>query len=114
MNSKGNCSTTILPHNLDELFHDNYYKTIVLISKRASDIYVDMCNDLKVRTGSFVPITAEYINSDIPSDSNASVVNDQSEITQLYERTPKPHIVASNEFLDGELSFDTSLTVDEV
>ncbi len=76
---------------------DNIYESIVVISKRANQISVDMKEELNQKLSEFAS-----------SNDNLEEVfenREQIEISKHYERLPKPSLVAVDEFLHDKVYF---------
>lgn len=76
---------------------DNLYETIVVISKRANQISVDVKEELNAKLAEFAS-----------SNDNLEEVfenREQIEISKHYERMPKPTLVAIDEFLNDKIYF---------
>ncbi|GGE34369.1 MULTISPECIES: DNA-directed RNA polymerase subunit omega [Sphingobacterium] len=76
---------------------DNLYESIVVISKRANQIAVDMKEELNQKLSEFAS-----------SNDNLEEVfenREQIEISKHYERLPKPTLVAIDEFLHEKVYF---------
>ncbi|MGJ1206542.1 DNA-directed RNA polymerase subunit omega [Sphingobacterium lactis] len=76
---------------------DNLYESIVVISKRANQIAVDMKEELNQKLSEFAS-----------SNDNLEEVfenREQIEISKHYERMPKPTLVAVDEFLHDKVYF---------
>ena len=78
----------------------NIYESVVIISKRANQIAVEIKQDLNKKLAEF----ASY------NDSLEEVFEnrEQIEISKFYERQPKPVLVSVEEFMAGELSYRTA------
>ena len=76
---------------------DNIYESIVVISKRANQIAVDVKEELSGKL-------AEFATS---SDNLEEVFEnrEQIEISKHYERLPKPSLVAIEDFLHDKVYF---------
>lgn len=76
---------------------DNLYESIVVISKRANQIAVDVKEELNAKL-------AEFATS---SDNLEEVFEnrEQIEISKHYERMPKPSLVAIDEFLNDKVYY---------
>jgi len=74
---------------------DNIYESVVIISKRANQISVEMKQDLSKKLAEF----ASY------NDSLEEVFEnrEQIEISRYYEKLPKPTLLATQEFVDGNV-----------
>lgn len=76
---------------------DNIYESIVVISKRANQIAVDVKEELNGKLAEFAT-----------TNDNLEEVfenREQIEISKHYERLPKPSLVAIDEFLSEKVYF---------
>ncbi|NGM63264.1 DNA-directed RNA polymerase subunit omega [Sphingobacterium sp. SGG-5] len=76
---------------------DNLYESIVVISKRANQISVEVKEELNSKLAEFAS-----------SNDNLEEVfenREQIEISKHYERMPKPTLVAIDEFLNDKVYF---------
>ena len=75
----------------------NIYEALVVISKRATYLSVDLKKELHDKLDEFAvnPETIEEITEN----------KEQIEISKFYERLPNPAIIATNEYFDEELHF---------
>ncbi len=76
---------------------DNLYESIVIISKRANQISVDIKEELNQKLSEFAS-----------SNDNLEEVfenREQIEISKHYERMPKPSLVAVDEFLHDKVYY---------
>lgn len=73
----------------------NIYETLSIISKRARQLAVDLKHELNQKLEEFA----------VPTETIEEVVEnkEQIEISKFYERLPNPVIIATQEFMDGEL-----------
>ncbi|GAK90821.1 hypothetical protein JCM19298_92 [Nonlabens ulvanivorans] len=100
-NIKAPAST--ITYNRDKLTNPtgNMYEAISIIAKRAEQINTDVKEELIEKLEEF----ATY------NDSLEEVFEnkEQIEVSKFYERLPKPHQIAVQEWLDGKIYFrDTS------
>ncbi len=74
---------------------DNIYESVSIIAKRSNQIAVEIKQDLNKKLQEF----ASY------NDSLEEVFEnrEQIEISRYYEKLPKPTLLATQEFLDGEI-----------
>lgn len=83
--------------NLQDLWKDtgNIYETVSIIGKRANQISVEIKQDLSKKLAEF----ASY------NDSLEEVFEnrEQIEISRYYEKLPKPTLLATEEYLDGNV-----------
>jgi DNA-directed RNA polymerase subunit K/omega len=75
----------------------NLYESVVVISKRARQIAVNLKEELNNKLAEFAT-TVDNLEEVFEN-------REQIEISKFYERMPKPTNTAIEEFLDGELSF---------
>ncbi|KIO46761.1 MULTISPECIES: DNA-directed RNA polymerase subunit omega [Porphyromonadaceae] len=76
---------------------DNIYEAVAVIGKRANQISVEMKEELSRKLQEF----ASYADNLEEIFEN----REQIEISKYYERIPKPVLIATQEFEDGELYF---------
>lgn len=80
----------------------NIYETVVILSKRANQVSAQIKSDLSKKLAEF----ASY------NDGLDEVYEnrEQIEISRFYEKLPKPSLLATQEFIDGEIYWrDASL-----
>ena len=99
MDIKKNIPNNTVSRKLDALDAPtgNIYESVMVIAKRANQISVEMKQELNRKLAEF-------------STSNDTLEEtfencEQIEISKYYERQPKPVLVATEEFLNGELFF---------
>ena len=75
----------------------NIYESVAIISKRSNQIAVEIKQDLNTKLQEF----ASY------NDSLDEVFEnrEQIEISRYYEKLPKPTLIATQEFLDGNVYY---------
>ena len=75
----------------------NIYESVVVISKRANQISVEIKQDLNKKLAEF----ASY------NDSLEEVFKnrEQIEVSRYYEKLPKPTLLATQEFVDGNIYY---------
>ena len=76
----------------------NIYESINIIARRANQIATELKSEINRKLADF----------STPSDNSVEETfenREQIEISRYYERLPKPAIIATEEFLDGEVSF---------
>lgn len=88
----------LAPKNIHELIvpTGNIYESTVIITKRAKQVATNAKEELDRKLELFESIGEEKD----PLDAQK-----QYEITQFYEKLPKPVVAATKEFLAGELNF---------
>ena len=92
-----------IPNNITRKLVDldretgNVYKSINIIARRANQISTELKTELNRKLADFSS----------PTDTMEETFEnrEQIEISRYYERLPKPAIIATEEFLDGELFF---------
>ena len=75
----------------------NLYETVVVISKRANQIALDLKEELEEKIKEFAPIrdTMEEILEN----------REQIDLARQYEQMPKPSLLATEEFLEDKIYF---------
>ena len=88
-------STKTIDKNLIDAQTDNIYEAISIISKRATQINSDIKKELIDKLDEF----ATY------NDSLEEVFEnkEQIEVSKFYEKLPKPHALAIEEWLEGKI-----------
>ncbi len=89
----------ISAHDIDNLAKKtgNIYQGLVVISKRARQLSVDLKHELHQKLEEFA------ISSDTIEEVSEN--KEQIEISKFYERLPNPVIIATNEFLSDEIYY---------
>ncbi len=75
----------------------NIYKSLNIISRRANQISAELRTELNRKLSDFSS----------PTDSMEETFenHEQIEISRYYERLPKPVLIATEEFMDGEIAY---------
>ena len=94
---KSKAPTNTVTHNLMDLAEEtgNLYESLVIISKRANQISAQMKEDLNKKLKEFAS-----------SNDNLEETfenREQIEISRYYEKLPKPTLLATQEFIDGDV-----------
>ena len=76
----------------------NIYKSINIIARRANQIASELKTELNRKLADFSAPTDNAIEETFEN-------REQIEISRYYERLPKPAIIATEEFLDGEVYY---------
>lgn len=96
---KSNAPTSTITRDMMKLCEDtgNVYETVVIISKRANQISVEMKQDLEKKLQEF----ASY------NDNLEEVFEnrEQIEISRYYEKLPKPTLIAAQEYEEGRVYY---------
>ncbi len=91
--------TNTVTRDMNKLSADtgNVYKTVRIISKRANQITAEMKDELDRKLQEFASI----------NDSLEEVFEnrEQIEISRFYERLAKPVLIATEEYINGEVYF---------
>lgn len=89
----------VQPRNVKGLVEDsgNIYEVLNIISKRASQLSVDIKQELHGKLDEFA-VSSETIEE-------ISENKEQIEISKFYERLPNPVVIAMDEFIKEELHF---------
>ena len=96
---KSRAPITTITRDLDKLEANtsNIYEAVIVVSKRANQISVEMKQELNRKLEEFAYYT-----------DNLEVVfenREQIEISKFYERLPKASLIALQEFVDEEIYF---------
>lgn len=96
---KNNAPTSIITRDCGELESKtgNLYETVVVASKRADQIGVDLKTELNKKLEEF----ASYTDNLEEIFEN----REQIEISKFYERLPKPTLLALQEILEDKINF---------
>lgn len=91
--------TTAVTRRMRDFSKDtgNIYETIVIISKRANQIALEMRDELKKKIDEFATNTTNL--------EEVFENREQIEISKYYERLPKPSLIAIQEYLDGQIYY---------
>lgn len=105
---KSKAPVNTVTRNLMDLCEDtgNIYETVAIIGKRANQISAEMKQDLNNKLSEF----ASY------NDSLEEVFEnrEQIEISRYYEKLPKPTLLATQEYIEGNVYFrDASADTEE-
>ena len=99
MEIKKNIPNNTITRKLVDLDKDtgNIYESINIIARRANQISTELKAEL----------TRKLADFSSPTDTMEETFEnrEQIEISRYYERLPKPTIIATEEFLDGELYY---------
>lgn len=95
---KTNAARTTISRDMEELsqnFGGNVYELISVLKKRASQIGVEIKEELISKLDEFAT----------PSDTLEEVFEnqEQTEISRFYERLPKPTLIAIHEMMEDEI-----------
>ena len=99
-NKKQPVPQTTITRSLPELWEEtgNIYETVRIISKRANQLSVEMRDEIREKM-------QEFANYQEALDEMPAENSEQIEISKYYEQLPKPTLVATTEFLNGEVYF---------
>ncbi len=105
---KSKAPVNTVTRNLMDLCEDtgNIYETVAIIGKRANQISAEMKQDLNNKLSEF----ASY------NDSLEEVFEnrEQIEISRYYEKLPKPTLLATQEYIEGNVYYrDASAETEE-
>ena len=107
MEAKKTTPNNTVTRNIPELDTrtGNIYESVVIIGKRANQISSEIKQELNRKLSEF------STSSDSLEETFEN--REQIEISKYYERMPKPTLVATEEFLDGEIYYRTKDERDE-
>ena len=96
-NSDANINTETIDKNLIDAPTDNIYEAISIISKRSIQINADIKKELIEKLDEF----ATY------NDSLEEIFEnkEQIEVSKFYEKLPKPHSLAVQEWLEDKIYY---------
>jgi DNA-directed RNA polymerase subunit K/omega len=105
---KSKAPTNTVTRNIMDLCKEtgNIYESVAIIAKRANQISVEIKQDLNKKLAEF----ASY------NDSLEEVFEnrEQIEISRYYEKLPKSTLLATQEFIDGNIYYrDPSKDIEE-
>ena len=76
---------------------DNIYESLVILSKRANQIAVELKEELSDKIKEFS--VSQEVSDEICENK------EQIELARHYEQLPKPSLLATQEFLNGQVYF---------
>lgn len=90
--------SSVVTRDLDKIAEQtgNVYESVVVISKRARQIAVNIKEELNNKLAEFAT-TVDNLEEVFEN-------REQIEISKFYERLPKPTTTATEEFLEGKLN----------
>ena len=96
---KTEAPSNTMTRNVIELSEEtgNIYETIVILSKRANQISVELKEELNAKLNEF----ASYTDNLEEIFEN----REQIEISRFYEKLPKPVLIALQEYMDESIYF---------
>ena len=91
--------SSIITRDVDKIsaLTGNLYQSVVVVSKRARQISVNLKEELNNKLAEFAT-TVDNLEEVFEN-------REQIEISKFYERMPKPTNTATEEFLEGKLNF---------
>jgi DNA-directed RNA polymerase subunit K/omega len=96
---KSKAPVTTITRNMENLDKEtgNIYETIIICSKRANQISVELKQELNRKLEEFAYYT----------DNLEEVFEnrEQIEISKFYERLPKPSLIALEEYIEGQIYY---------
>jgi DNA-directed RNA polymerase subunit K/omega len=92
-------NSSLITRDVDKLSAPttNIYESVAVIAKRARQIAAKQKEELNSKLAEFA--------STVDNLEEIFENREQIEISKFYERMPKPSTVATEEFLNGEISF---------
>src|SRR6185369_14241780 len=91
--------SSIITRDVDKIsaLTGNLYQSVVVVSKRARQISVNLKEELNNKLAEFAT-TVDNLEEVFEN-------REQIEISKFYERMPKPTTTATEEFLEGKLNY---------
>ena len=98
-----NAPTNTVTRNIMDLCDEtgNIYESIAIIGKRATQISMDIKNELSKKLQEFASVND---NLDEVFENR-----EQIEISRYYEKLPKPTLIATQEFIEGKIYYRNPL-----
>ena len=96
-NTNAPISTTTINKNKVDAPTGNIYEAISIVSKRSNQINVEMKKELLEKLDEFATYN-EHLDEDFEN-------KEQLEVSKHYERLPKPHSIAMEEWLDDKIYY---------
>ncbi len=75
----------------------NIYETLAIIAKRSKQLAIDLKHELHNKLEEFA------VNTDTIEEVTEN--KEQIEISKFYEKIPNPTLIATEEFLNGEIHY---------
>jgi signal recognition particle GTPase len=75
----------------------NIYESLIILSKRANQIAVDMKEELSEKIKEF------SVSQEVSDEICENI--EQIELARYYEQLPKPSLLATQEFVNGQVYF---------
>jgi len=99
MNKYSNSNPSIVTRNFTDLVEDtgNLYESVAILGKRARQISSNIKEELNNKLAEFAT-TVDNLEEIFEN-------REQIEISRFYEKMPKPSIMSTEEFLNGEVTF---------
>jgi DNA-directed RNA polymerase subunit K/omega len=99
--------SSVITRDLDKIAEQtgNVYESVVIISKRARQIAINIKEELNNKLAEFAT-TVDNLEEVFEN-------REQIEISKFYERLPKPTTTATEEFLEGKLNHRLRNEVEE-
>lgn len=99
--------SSVITRDLDKIAEQtgNVYHSVVVISKRARQIAVNIKEELNNKLAEFAT-TVDNLEEVFEN-------REQIEISKFYERLPKPTTTATEEFLEGKLNHRMRSEIEE-
>jgi len=100
MDIKKNIPNNTVTRKLVDLDREtgNIYETVNILARRANQISTELKSELNRKLSDFSSPTDTSMEETFEN-------REQIEISRYYERLPKPTIIATEEFLDHELTY---------
>ncbi|MDE5815801.1 MAG: DNA-directed RNA polymerase subunit omega [Alistipes sp.] len=100
MDIKKNIPNNTVTRKLVDLDREtgNIYETVNILARRANQISTELKSELNRKLADFSSPTDTSMEETFEN-------REQIEISRYYERMPKPTIIATEEFLDHELTY---------
>jgi len=95
---KSKAPTNTVTRNIMDLSQEtgNIYESVVIIAKRANQIAAEIKQDLSKKLAEFASYTTDTLEERFEN-------REQVEISRYYEKLAKPSLMATEEFIEGNI-----------
>lgn len=98
--AKTNASHEAITRNIGEFDNQtgNVYETVAMLTKRANQIAVEEKRELSEKISDFVSAQGDALDEIYEN-------REQIDIAKQYEMLPKPTLIATQEYIEGDIYF---------
>ena len=104
---KSKAPVNTVTRNIMDLSKDtgNIYESVAIIAKRANQISVEIKQDLSKKLAEFASATIDVDVEVTDSLEEVFENREQIEISRYYEKLPKASLLATQEFIEGNVYY---------